>query len=172
MRTELRCIVALLMVASLAACSSLQEVNTEPDYAWQMNAKVAFRTDTESGTAKAVFTQSEDHVGLRLSGAMGLRSLSIKCSEQQCVTTDAQGTQNTVALNDGLIELLPNTFVPVYDLFLWVRGHKPKDHASFGWRVTIETDGNAPNALPTRITLEHDLGARLKIAVIDWSDAG
>ena len=171
MLTELRRIVTVLMVASLAACSSLQEVNTEPVYAWQMNAKVAFRTDTESGTAKAVFTQSEDHVGLRLSGAMGLRSFSIECSEQQCLTTDAQGNQNTVTLNDGLIELLPNTFVPVYDLFLWVRGHKPKDYESFGWRVTIETDGDTPNALPTRIFLEHDLGARIKIVVIDWSDA-
>ncbi len=171
MRTELRRIGTVLMVVSLAACSSIQELNTQPDYEWQMNAKVAFRTDTESGTAKAVFTQSRDQVGLTLSGAMGLRSLSIECREQQCVTTDAQGSQNRVTLNDGLIELLPNTFVPVYDLFLWVRGHKPKAQESFGWRITFETDSNAPNALPARITLEHDLGARIKIAVIDWSDA-
>lgn len=170
MLTDFSRLGAVMLAALLAACSSLQDATTQPTYDWQMSAKVAFRTDTESGTAKAVFTRSKDRVGLRLSGAMGLRSLFIECSDQQCVTTDAQGAQNTIALNKGLIELLPNTFVPVYELFSWVRGRKPNDSESYGWRVTTDIDGDAPNVLPKRISLEHELGARIKIAVVDWSE--
>jgi len=160
-----------VVIALLSACSSLQDSKAPPTYQWQMSAKVAVRTDTESGSARAIFTQSTDTVKLELSGAMGLRSLTIECKGQHCMTLDAAGTSHSVKPNKGLIELLPNTFVPVYELFLWVRGKSPTESESVGWRVTTELDGSASNTLPTRITLEHELGARIKIAVIQWNEA-
>jgi len=171
MRTKLTLTATAVVIALLSACSSLQDSKAPRSYQWQMSAKVAFRTDTDSGSAKAIFTQSNDAVKLELSGAMGLRSLTIECKGQRCMTLDADGTSHSVTLNKGLIELLPDTFVPVYELFSWVRGKSPNEIESVGWRVTTDTDGSASNTLPTRITLEHELGARIKIAVIYWNEA-
>ncbi len=136
---------------------------------WTMEAKIAFSSQQESGSAYARFDASPGLFSGELQGTFGIGKTRIDCNLSYCNVSNQKGNQR-LWLTEGKLSLQPNLVLPVHQLPDWLVGKNLDSGVESGWTIEIQAwqEQNGLR-LPQKLRLTHADGNNLKIFVTRWT---
>lgn len=150
---------------------------------WGFAGKISLDDGEQGGSGKLRWDVEADHSELDFHGAMGRGAWQLTIYPDRAVLRDANGTEQTAADVNDVVEDRMGWHIPVTALQWWVRGlaapgaieEEKFDSGGlltslrqFGWSVEyVRYDSRGALALPIRLNATRD-NYRVKLAIGKW----
>jgi len=177
----------LLLVLLFSACASLPPLPPLPANqlnSWQINGRIAIKTESENWTANVYWQQRDSTYQLRFNVPPGQGIMLLEGNSSKVVMRTANNETFTATDADELVADVLKVNIPISNLRFWIRGiPSPKSSPTWytlnktdnlqrlrqnGWEIDYKQYINVHNIyLPRKIFLEN-AKFKVKIVISQW----
>lgn len=181
----------LVSLLGLPACTGLpaptgasaaEAVRRDEEPAFLLLARFSMRQDGRSYVGRLKWRHDGDVDELLLSSPLGQGIAEIVGNASGARMTASDGSAQTAANVDALLQSVLSYPLPLSKLLDWLRGRnadggsmavdglgRPLRLHHEGWRIDYEYDSDDPQALPGRLFVEREGGFVLRLRIDEWT---